>query len=73
MNGRNFLHIKIDTARNVALVRGWDAKRLCTDSGHKPLWSAIGKGWCIDAKHAPDVQALAELERRIVNISEVKP
>lgn len=71
MNGRDFLHIKIDTVRKVALIRGWDAKRLAIESGHRPLWSASGKGWCVDAKYVPDVQAVAELEHRIVQIREV--
>jgi len=63
--------ITVDTRRGVALVRGLGAKQLILQAGHKPLWSGTGRGWCIDAQHVPDVDACAQLERRLVVVRTV--
>lgn len=68
---RRVVSIMMNTARNVALVKGWGTRQLIIDSGHTPIWSAVGRGWCIDAKHVPDVEAMAQLERRFVNVREI--
>ena len=68
---KRVLALAVDNRRRLALVRGWGARELVLASGHKPLWSASGRGWVIDARHAPDVEALAQHERRLVSVREV--
>lgn len=63
---RHVVAVTVDQARGVALLKGWRAKELVLASGHKPLWSAVGRGWCIDAKHVPDVEAVGQLEHQLV-------
>ena len=45
------------------LVRGYDAQRLITEVGGRPLWSAPRRAWVTLAAHADDLLALAEHER----------
>lgn len=68
---KRVLAITVDDRRGVALVRGWDAKELVLRSGHEPLWSASGRGWCVNAHRVPDVEALAQLEHRLVVVRSV--
>ena len=52
------------------LLRGWGAKQLAVEAGCKPLWSHVGKGWVIDLRRLPDVEAYAELRRATVHVCE---
>lgn len=54
---RRSLVIREDTERNIALVRGWQAKELLIECGCKPMYSVIGKGWVVDLPRIPDVCA----------------
>ncbi|HWL99085.1 MAG TPA: hypothetical protein VNP20_17210 [Nocardioidaceae bacterium] len=70
MGRRHVISARVDQARKVVLLRGWQAKELAVDAGCKPLWSAAGKGWVIDLRRLPDVEAYAQHQRIVVNVVE---
>lgn len=70
MARRNVISAQVDEARKLVLLRGWGAKQLAVEAGCKPLWSHVGKGWVIDLRRLPDVEAYAELRRATVHVCE---
>lgn len=68
---KRVLVITVDHDRGVALVKGWGAKELVQNAGHKPLWSGSGRGWVVNTRHVPDVEALAQHEHRILTVRHV--
>jgi hypothetical protein len=70
-SSKRVVAITVDDRRGLALVRGWDAKELVEAAGHRPLWSGSGRGWVVDARHVPDVEALAQHEHRILTVRQV--
>lgn len=56
------------------LVRGLEARRLLTLFGHRPRWSATGRGWTVhDATVADDLQAYANSIGTFIAISHRRP
>jgi hypothetical protein len=54
--------ITTDHDRNVALLKGApsEVRFACDFADIKPLWSAIGRGFVIDAGRVPDFRAAAD-------------
>jgi hypothetical protein len=68
MRAGRFLHATVDDARGIVLLKGYGARDLARDLGLKPLYSGVGKGWVLDAKHLPDIVAFAEWQNLVVRV-----
>ena len=64
------LKVRIDKRRRLAVVSGWNAKRVCEVADVRPTWSHRRAGWLIDDVRVPDVTAAAEHLRYHVDVSE---
>ena len=60
--GRRFGSVTDDPSRGLALLRGRAVVDAARTLGHRPAWSASGRGWVVPSEAAADVLALAEHE-----------
>ena len=61
------LSITIDPSTGLALLRGAGSRELADELAITPQWSSSGRGWVVDAVHAPDLIALAEWRHFVVS------
>jgi hypothetical protein len=52
--------VTLDESRGVVLIRGHRTGGVLRSYGLRPIWSAAGNGWCLDAHHTSDVLTMLE-------------
>ncbi len=67
---RPVLRVRLRPHDRIAVVSGWRAKELIVYVGGRPDWSPSRRGWCTQAKHVPELLALAEVEGYAVRYNE---
>lgn len=59
---------------NCAYVSGYGSRELLTDlKGRPPVWSTLGRAWCVSPATASDFIAVAERRGAVVEVSEGDP
>lgn len=61
--------------QNAAYVSGYGSRELLTDmkGGRPPVWSCLGRAWCVTPRLASDFIAVAERRGAVIDVSEGDP